>query len=359
MTSAVLTGDIGGTKTILCLVDACSSRSPETARVQRILHEEIFASLDFPDLVPMVQKFLHCAAALLGHAPSLEKACFGIAGPVVDNASELTNLGWSLSAGRLSRELGIARVRLINDFTAVGYGIAALSAADCVTLQAGVTDPQAPRALIGAGTGLGEGFLAPLPGGGFRMFPSEGSHADFAPRSHREVQLLDYLREQHQITRVSAERVISGRGITAIYQFLRTQAPEQESPALADRYHLWEQQIGTAEKTVDLAAEISGAALAGTDYLCMQTMNLFIEAYGAEAGNLCLKLLPDGGLYVAGGIAPKILPLLQAGSFMQAFRDKGRMSSRMAKIPVHVVMNSRVGLMGAALCANGPESSGL
>ena len=196
----------------------------------------------------------------------------------------------------------------------------------------------------------------PLPGGDFRVFPSEGSHADFAPRSHREFQLLDYLREQHQIPRVSAERVISGRGIVAIYQFLRAQAPQQESAALADRYRLWQQQLGTAEKTVDLAAEISGAALAGTDYLCTQAMNLFIEAYGAEAGNLCLKLLPDGGLYIAGGIAPKILPLLQAGSFMQAFCDKGRMSSRMAKIPVHVVMNSRVGLMGAALCAAGQDS---
>jgi glucokinase len=351
MASTLLAGDIGGTKTIVRLVEVPPPGASQAHPAQTVLHEEIFASSGFPDLVPLIQHFLRTAAARLGTVPSVSKACFAVAGPVVDSTSELSNLGWSLSCERLARELGIARVQLINDFAAVGYGIQALMPGDMVTLQEGVPDRQAPVAFIGAGTGLGEGFLAPLPGGGYRVFPSEGSHADFAPRSHLEFQLLNYLRERHQITRVSSERVVSGMGIVSIYQFFRDQLPQQESAALAQHYHTWQQELGKAEKTIDLSAEISRAALTGKDYLCTQTLNLFVEAYGAEAGNLCLKLLPYGGLYVAGGIAAKILPLLQAGNFMQAFCDKGRMSAQMAKFPVHVVLNPRVGLMGAATCA--------
>lgn len=348
MAGTVLAGDIGGTKTIVRLVDV---RPPAANQALTVLYEETFVSRDFPDLVPLLQRFLRAAAALLGRVPPVGKACFAVAGPVLENTSELTNLGWSLCGERLARELGIASVQLINDFAAVGYGIQALAPEDTVTLQAGVPDGRSPVALIGAGTGLGEGFIVPLPGGGYRVFPSEGSHADFATRSHLEFQLLNYLRERHQITRVSVERIVSGMGIVSIYQFLRDQSPQQESAALAKIYHMWEQELGKAEKTIDLCAEISRAALAGEDYLCAQTLNLFIEAYGSEAGNLCLKLLPYGGLYVAGGIAAKILPLLQEGNFMQAFRDKGRMSAQMAKFPVHIVINPRVGLMGAAICA--------
>jgi glucokinase len=354
MASTVLAGDIGGTKTSLRLVDFSPTPLQQAQQPQKILHEQVFASRNFPDLAPMVRQFLQNAGDVLGHAPSAGTACFAVAGPVLENTSELTNLGWSLSGERLARELKIASVQLINDFAAVGYGIQALLPEDTVTLQAGAPDRQAPVAFIGAGTGLGEGFLVPLPGGRHRVFPSEGSHADFAPRSHREFQLLKYLRERHEITRASVERVVSGMGIVSIYQFLRDQSPQQESAALAKIYRTWQQELGKAEKTIDLGAEISRAALAGKDPLCAQTLNLFIEAYGAEAGNLCLKLLPYGGLYVAGGIAAKILTLLQAGNFMQAFRDKGRMSAQMAKFPVHVVLNPRVGLLGAAICAVQP-----
>lgn len=348
MAGTLLAGDIGGTKTIVRLVDV---GPPAANQALSVLHEETFVSRDFPDLVPLIQRFLSAAAARLGKVHPVGKACFGIAGPVVENTSELTNLGWSLCGERLGRELGIASVQLINDFAAVGYGIQALAPEDTVTLQAGAPDGQAPVALIGAGTGLGEGFIVPLPGGGYRVLPSEGAHADFAPRSHLEFQLLMYLRERHQIPRVSVERVVSGLGLVSLYQFLRDQSPQQESASLAETYRRWQKELGSAEKTVDLGAEISRAALAGKDFLCEQTLKLFIEAYGAEAGNLCLKLLPYGGLYVAGGIAAKILPLLQAGNFMQAFREKGRMSAQMATFPVHVVINPRVGLMGAALCA--------
>ncbi|MCX5901200.1 MAG: glucokinase [Proteobacteria bacterium] len=354
MASTLLAGDIGGTKTILWLVDFQPSPAQQARWLQKPLYEQTFASRDFTDLVPLAGRFLQEAAARLGNVPSVDKACFAVAGPVVANTSELTNLGWSLSGERLTRELGIAGVQLINDFAAVGYGIQGLSAPDCVTLQAGSPDPCCPVAFIGAGTGLGEGFLIPQPDGRCRVFPSEGSHGDFPPRSPLEFQLLTYLRERHQINRVSIERVVSGMGIISIYQFFRDQAPQQESPALAKIYRTWQQEIGKPEKTIDLAAEISRAALAEQDYLCAQTMHLFIEAYGAEAGNLCLKLLPYGGLYIAGGIASKILPLMQKGNFMKAFRDKGRMSAQMEKIPVHVVVNPRVGLMGAAICAAQP-----
>ena len=350
--TTILAGDIGGTKTIVRLVDVRPTTANDSQTAQAVLYEESFASRDFPDLAPLIRQFLHNAAAQLGRAPAAGTACFGIAGPVVENTSELTNLGWSLSGERLARELGIACVRLINDFAAAGYGIQALVPEDTVTLQAGAPDGQAPVALIGAGTGLGEGFLIPEPGGGFRVFPSEGSHADFSPRSPVEFQLLTYLRELHQINRVSTERVVSGMGIISIYQFLREQSPQQETGAFAELYRRWRQEIGGPEKSIDLAAEISREALSGANYLCGQTLNLFIEAYGAEAGNLCLQLLPYGGLYVAGGIAPKILPLMQAGNFMKAFRDKGRMSGHMAKIPVHVIVNPRVGLIGAAICAS-------
>lgn len=352
MTTTVLAGDIGGTKTILCLAQAPPPAAGQAAPVPAILHEQRFASPDFSHLAPMIRAFLRGAEAV-GHAAVPQQACFAVAGPVTDNASELTNLGWSLDAGCLARELGIVRIRLVNDFTAVGYGLPALVPEDLVALQQGEPDPRAPIAVIGAGTGLGEGFLTPLPGGGYRVFPSEGSHADFAARSLREFQLLDFLRQQMGLSRVSAERIISGPGIIAIYEFLRFREPQRESAAMAERYRLWRQAGG--ETAGDLAADISGAALAGADSLCAQAMELFCGAYGAEAGNLCLKLLPDGGLYVAGGIAPKILPLLQAGGFMRAFCDKGRLSGRLKKIPVQVVMNPRAGLMGAVLCAAAPE----
>ncbi len=354
MASTILAGDIGGTKAILRLVDIRPPAVHTVQPVQAVLYEETFASRDFPDLAPLVRQFLHNAAAQLGQAQPVENACFGIAGPVVENTSELTNLGWSLSGDRLALELGIASIYLINDFAAVGYGIQALMPEDTVTLQAGAPVPQAPVALIGAGTGLGESFLIPQPGGGCQVFASEGSHGDFPPRSPLEFQLLNYLRELHQINRISIERVVSGMGIISIYQFLRHQWPQQESAALGKICHKWRQEIGRTEQSIDLAAEISHAALTGQDFLCVQTMNLFIEAYGAEAGNLCLKLLPYGGLYVAGGIAAKILPLMQMGNFMKAFCDKGRMSGHMAKIPVHVVVNPRVGLIGAAICASQP-----
>lgn len=351
MRLTLLAGDIGGTKTILRLIDAEAASLAGNIPRLTTLHEHIYPSSHFPDLVPIVHQFCHAAAESLGSVPDVAAACFGIAGPVVNNTSELTNLSWSLAGDRLQRELGIPQVTLINDFAAVGYGVLGLAEEDLATLQAVAPDPVAPIAVIGAGTGLGEGFLIPNGNGVCRVFATEGGHVDFAPRSTLEIQLLTWLRERNNLERVSVERVVSGTGIASIYQFLRDASPDEESSPMAAIYRIWAGETGKAVKTVDLAAEVAKAALAGSDFLCEQAMQLFVGAYGAEAGNLALKILPYGGLYVAGGVAAKILPLLRAGGFMKAFLSKGRMRPVMEKIPVHVVLNPRVGLMGAALRA--------
>jgi glucokinase len=336
----LLAGDIGGTKTILRLVELSETLELKT------LYEESFRSGDFPDLVPIVQKFLSTA-----NSSTPEKACFAIAGPVVENTAKLTNLAWFLDTNRLTQELGILSISLINDFAAVGYGIFGLTKQDLLTLQVGKYQPAAPMAVIGAGTGLGQGFLIKQENQ-YQIFPSEGGHADFAPRNELEFQLLKYLVDKHNIQRVSVERVVSGLGITSIYQFLRDRKIATESPEIAQAVRTWEQEAGKAEKTIDPGAFIGSAALEKSDRLSEQTIQLFVEAYGAEAGNLALKLLPYGGLYIAGGIAPKILPLMQNGSFLTNFTQKGRMGSLLEEIPVHIILNQQVGLIGAALSAS-------
>jgi glucokinase len=335
----LLAGDIGGTKTILRLVEISDSSGLLT------IYEESYLSGNFPDLVPMVQQFL-----LKANAGTPQKACFAIAGPVVNNTAKLTNLAWFLESDRLAQELGIPLISLINDFAAVGYGIFGLSKQDLLTLQVGKHQQEAPIAVIGAGTGLGQGFLIKQ-GNHYQVFPSEGGHADFAPRNELEFQLLKYLLDKHDIQRVSVERVVSGQGIVALYQFLRDRKLATESPEIAQIVRTWEQQAGQQEKSVDPGAAIGKAGVEGSDRLSEQALQMFVDAYGAEAGNLALKLLPYGGLYIAGGIAPKILPLIQNGNFMLNFTQKGRMRPLLEEIPVHIILNQQVGLIGAALCA--------
>ncbi|MBE9179153.1 glucokinase [Oculatella sp. LEGE 06141] len=344
----LLAGDIGGTKTILRLVEV-DAGAITSADKMKTLHEARYPSQEFPDLVPMVTRFL-AAAAETGTTPAPQKACFAIAGPVVDNTSALTNLSWSLDANRLESELSIASVSLINDFVAVGYGVLGLDANDLHVLQAGKPDPEAPIAVIGAGTGLGQGFLTRSKER-CQVFPSEGGHADFAPRSELEFQLLKYLLEKHDIRRISVERVVSGLGIVSIYQFLRDRHVAPEAPDVAQVVRTWESEIGKGDKSVDPAAAIAKSAAAGSDRLSAQTMNLFAEAYGAEAGNFALKLLPYGGLFLAGGIAAKNLPLLSSGGFLKAFHEKGRVSPVLEKVPVYIILNPQVGLIGAAIRA--------
>jgi glucokinase len=341
----LLAGDIGGTKTILRLVEELGGSSWQT------LDEALYPSRDFPDLVPIVQHFLGTAEQQLGRVPMPEKACLAIAGPVLNDTCVLTNLSWFLEARRLEKELKIPRVKLINDFAAVGYGILGLESSDLYTLQGATPQLDAPIAVIGAGTGLGEGFLLQQ-ATGYQVFPSEGGHADFAPRNDLEFKLLQYLLQKYDILRVSVERVVSGQGIVAIYQFLRDRHFAPESPEIEQIIRTWEHEMGQSEKSVDPAAAIAKAALEKRDRLCEQTMEMFIEAYGAEAGNLAIKLLPYGGLYVAGGIAAKILVLIQEGGFLRAFSQKGRVSSILEKVPVHIILNPQVGLIGAAICAS-------
>ncbi|MEM7726122.1 MAG: glucokinase [Cyanobacteria bacterium P01_A01_bin.45] len=336
----LLAGDIGGTKTILRLVEKSDSDS-----VGNTLYEGRYPSQDFPDLVPIVQQFLATAQA---EVP--EKACFAIAGPVVKNTAKLTNLVWFLDAERLQDELGIAHVALINDFAAVGYGILGLEEDDICTLQSGQHNLEAPIGIIGAGTGLGQGFLIKQ-GDNYQVFPSEGGHSDFAPRNELEFQLLKYLLDKHDIQRVSVERVVSGLGLVSIYQFLRDRKMHKESPQISQVIRAWEEQAGMKEKSVDPGAAIGNAAINKSDRLCEQTMEIFVEVYGAEAGNLALKLLPYGGLYIAGGIAPKILTLMKSGHFLLNFTQKGRMRSLLEDIPVKVILNHQVGLIGAAVAA--------
>lgn len=346
----LLAGDIGGTKTILRLVQTDDKQSSAQNFKLSTLFEARYASGEFTDLVPMVEQFLQSAREQ-GQTVNPVSACFAIAGPVTQNRSQLTNLAWMLSGDRLAEELSLKQVQLINDFEAVGYGVLGLTQDDIVTLQAGSLNPTAPIAIIGAGTGLGQGFLISQ-NNQYQVFPSEGGHADFAPRSEIEFLLLRYLLDKHDITRVSAERVVSGQGIISIYQFLRDRNFATESEDLATIVKTWEQKAGQRSQVTDPAAAISQTAQQGTDRLARRTMELFVSAYGAEAGNLAIKLLPYGGLYVAGGVAAKNLDLLQSGIFLQAFGDKGRISHLLEKVPVHVITNQSVGLIGAAIRAS-------
>ncbi|MGB3693230.1 MAG: glucokinase [Spirulinaceae cyanobacterium] len=332
----IIAGDIGGTKTILRLVEV-----KEEKKSFQTLAEANYVSADYPDLVPIVKEFWQTTQK----QKLPQKACFAIAGPVLNNTSNLTNLNWYLDSYRLAEDLGIESVTLINDFAAVSYGILGLDLGQIKTLQPGKPQENAPIGIIGAGTGLGEAFLIPNSSGA-QIFPTEGGHTDFAPRSQLEFQLLSYLQEKYHLDRVSVERVVSGQGIVAIYQFLRDQKFVSETPEIARVIQAWEQGK-QLPKNIDPAATIAIAAMKKSDSLCEKTMTLFISAYGAEAGNLALKLLPYGGIYIAGGIAAKIMPLMESSLFLEAFKHKGRVSAAIEQIPVHIVLNPQVGLLGS------------
>jgi glucokinase len=331
----LLSGDIGGTKTILRLVEV-SSREKSFITIK----EANFISAKFPDLVPMVKRFM-----IENKLQQPELACFAIAGPVFNNSSHLTNLNWQLTATRLEQELRIKQVHLINDFAANSYGVLGLKETEIATLQSGIAIPHAPIAVIGAGTGLGESFLIARDRK-YLVFPSEGGHTDFAPRNDLEIQLLKYLQKKLNIEHISVERVVSGQGIINLYQFLRDLNFAPENPLISQQIKAWETKVNL---NLDPAAIIAQGAQTTQDILCLKTMEMFAEAYGAETGNLALKVLPYGGIYLAGGIAAKNLALMQQGNFTHAFHDKGRMSSILQNIPIHIVLNPQLGLLGSIL----------
>jgi len=317
----LLAADIGGTKTRLTLTDY-NAGNFTTVRDQR------FDSAAHSSFSSIAQAFLQ------GARP--DAACFAVAGPIENlpdrDICHVTNLPWKLDSAALATELSIQHVKLINDFQAVGYGIEHLGKEDILTLQTGQPKPQGVRAVIGAGTGLGQALLV-WSGKHYEVISTEGGHTDFAPDSELEVELWRWFRRQH--AHISYERVVSGMGIASIYAFLCERTPQCESDELK----------AELAATTDTAATL--AAWTQRDALARQTFDLFARVYGAQAGNLALTALPQNGLFIAGGIAAKNLELMQAGGFMQAFRNKGRMSRLMETIPVHIITHSHVGLLGA------------
>ncbi len=322
----VLAGDIGGTNARLAVVEVSDAET-------RLVHERRFATHAFAALADMVH----------GFRPELdappERACFGIAGRVIDGQCHGPNLPWPVNEPELAAAIGVPTT-LVNDFTAVGYGLGRLGVGDLETLQQGKPVEHGVVAVIGAGTGLGEGFLV-WDGTRYRAQASEGGHVDFAPADHLEWQLRQSL--QPRFGHVSYERVASGPGLVDIYRHLAARGNTVPEAAM----------VRAEMRGGDPAAVIVRHAVACTDALCVQTLDLFVSVLGAQAGNLALTVLALGGVYVAGGIAPRIVANLKAGPFLVSFRSKGRLSDVVARVPVHVVMNPNVGLFGAAAVAAG------
>ena len=319
----ILAGDVGGTKVHLALYDFINGKLQYS-------RDERYPAKEYSGLEEIVKEFLS--------ADKVTAACFGVPGPVRDGRLRLTNLPWTLDSRELSVSLGINHVFLINDLEANGYGVAELAADQIYTLSEGDASQIGNRALIAAGTGLGEALLI-WNGHSHTPYPSEGGHADYAPRNEDEIDLLRFLKQKYS-GRISQERVVSGQGLTNIYDFLREVRGIDEPVWLAERL--------AAE---DPNAVITELALAAKSEICEKAMDMFVSAYGAETGNLALKILSVGGVYVGGGIAPRILDKLKDGRFMKAFTDKGRLSQLLINMPVRIILESRAALLGAAAYA--------
>lgn len=319
----LVAGDIGGTHTRM----GAFSGGPASPKLDRW---QEFKSKDYDSMERIVEEFL--SGGDQGTKP--EAFCFGVAGPVVDGTARPTNLTWELVAAKMSETLG-APVSLINDLEANAYGVATLGPEDLVTLQEGVAKEHGNAAVISAGTGLGEAGLF-WDGSSHRPFASEGGHCTFSPDTAEQVDLLTFLRKKFP-DHVSWERVLSGPGLYNVYQFFRDTGQAAEEPWLA-------RQLATG----DAAAVIADAAEHGKSELCEKAMTLFVALYGSEAANLALKMLSVAGIYIGGGIAPRMLGKLKEGPFLEAFLAKGRMRAVLERMPIHVIMNDKTALQGAA-----------
>ena len=319
----ILAGDIGGTNVRLALFEI------ESGKLVR-KDERKFRSREFAGLEAPVRIFLG--------GRRVEAAGFGVAGPVHDGRCEATNLPWIVDAALLAGQLALERVGLVNDLLANALGLSELSGDDFAVVNAGTPDAGGNAALISAGTGLGEAYLVRR-GGRFEPQASEGGHASFAPRSPFEIDLLKHL--QRTFRHVSFERVLSGPGLAALYAFERSSSGESEPAWLSA-------EIAAAG---DASPAVTAAALAGKDPVAVRAVEHFVSIYGGEAGNLALKVLATGGVYVGGGIAPRMLPKLLDGGFFGAFCDKGRFAPLLARIPLKVVVNDACALLGAARAA--------
>jgi len=322
----ILAGDVGGTKVVLALYGFDHGQLSH-------IREEIFPAREYGGLEEVARKFL----AESGN-PVVTAACFGVPGPVRGGRLKLTNLPWELDSRELAKHLKIEHLFLINDLEANGYGIPELTAEQIHELSAGDAGAVGNRGLVSAGTGLGEAILV-WNGKMHVPMASEGGHADYPARDEVEFELMQYLRRALN-GRVSLERVVSGLGLKNIYTFLRDEKGLEEPAWLTERMLHEDPNIAIAE-----------LGEAGTVELCVRTLDMFASAYGAEAGNLALKVLAVGGMYLGGGIAPKLLKKMKDGTFMKAFTDKGRLSDLLVHTPVRIILEPRCALMGAAAYA--------
>jgi glucokinase len=320
----ILAGDIGGTNARLAFFDVVDGHF-------RLISASVFHSREYSGLDQIVSRFVDTSNL---HP---DVACFGVAGPVRNGRVEASNLPWVIDSKRLANELKLEKAMLINDLEANAWGIATLDPKDVVSLNQVKTNAVGNQAVISAGTGLGEAGMY-WDGAKHHVFASEGGHSDFAPRNELELDLFRYLSGRYG--HVSCERVVSGPGLVNVFHFLRDTGRGNEPQWLTD-----EMVHG------DAAAVISRAALDGACALCEQALDVFVSAYAAEAGNLALKMMATGGVFLGGGIAPKMLPKLSGPLFMQAFLGKGRMQPLLEAMPVKVITNDKAALMGAARCA--------
>ncbi|ESS73437.1 glucokinase Glk [Methyloglobulus morosus KoM1] len=317
----ILAGDIGGTKTVLALIDRLPDGS--TAWIK----EEAYPSQDYPTFDAILEQFLPRGINLIS-------ACFGIAGPVVNQHCQMTNLSWSLDGTTLKTQLGVEKVKLLNDLEAMAIGMLHLPEYDLVELNPNAIAQSGNIAVIAAGTGLGEALLY-WDGEKHHPMATEGGHCDFAPQTVQQDRLLTYLRTCYP-EHVSYERILSGIGFSHLYDFLCADGFAPACPDVPD--------IGSG---IDRNAVISQLGVAGKDPVCAEAVRLFVEIYGAETGNLALKAFALGGIYIGGGIAPKILPIIKDGGFLQSFNAKGRYLPLLDQVSVKISLNERTPLMGA------------
>ncbi len=319
----ILSGDIGGTHSRLALCEV------EGSVVRREI-ETIYDSRRFSSLAEIARAFI------TDHRIEVKTACFGVPGPVQGRQAKVTNLPWKVDADDLERNLGIDSVYLLNDLEANAHGLATLEAGDFRELRAGASGAVGNAGLLAAGTGLGEAGLF-WDGFRHRPFACEGGHTDFAPSSDEELELLRFLRAKHDGGHVSWERVVSGPGMVSLYELLVSRDPGAASKSLVEAMHAG-----------DPAEEIANAAIEGGNSLAERTVQWFLALYGAEAGNVALKFLAVGGVFMGGGIAPKLAPLLPDSQFVERFQDKGRMRPLLERIGISIVMNDKAALQGAA-----------
>lgn len=333
----ILAGDIGGTHASLALFERNGDGG-----LGRPLHAESFRGADFPSLVDLLGTYR------ARHPAAIEVACFGVAGPVIRGSVRGTNIPWVVTAADTAKALGVRSVLLLNDLAAAGYSVPILSDDDLVTVQRGAPDPTANAAVISAGTGLGETILARV-NGALIPIASEGGFGDFAPRTDDEIELLRDLRAR--LGRVAYEHVLSGPGLSNVARFTHERGGAAAGAAWTAHQS---EAMGDA-----LPARISALALSGACVWCGEALDLFVSVYGAEAGNLALRGLARSGVYLGGGIAPKILPALQGPRFLQSFRDKAPHADLLAAVPIHVIRNEHAGVLGAARYASLSLAKGL